>query len=170
MLIPGLGLFAFGRNKKEARITAEFFINAIHVMAGATALDQEDSGTNPVPQAQRPHQASGFKTLRNYVSLPLLEAFRIEYWALEEAKLQRMPPEQEFSRKIAMVVGAGSGIGRLVALKLAQRGAHVVVADRDPQRPPMPWPPEIAKSTSFGSGDASPHSTSPTARALPEPA
>jgi rhamnose utilization protein RhaD (predicted bifunctional aldolase and dehydrogenase)/NAD(P)-dependent dehydrogenase (short-subunit alcohol dehydrogenase family) len=147
VLIPGLGLFAFGRNKKEARITAEFFINAIHVMAGATALDQEDSGTDPVPQARRADQASGFKTLRNYVSLPLREAFRIEYWALEEAKLQRMPPEQEFSRKIAMVAGAGSGIGRLVAIKLAQRGAHVVVADRDAQAAEAVAA-EIAKLTS----------------------
>ena len=63
------------------------------------------------------------------MALPRLEAFRIEYWALEEAKLQRMPAEREFSRKIAMVVGGGSGIGRDVVLQLAQRGAHVVVAD-----------------------------------------
>ena len=63
------------------------------------------------------------------MALPRLEAFRIEYWALEEAKLQRMPPEREFSRKIALVVGGASGIGRDVAVQLAKRGAHVVVAD-----------------------------------------
>ena len=70
-----------------------------------------------------------FKTFQNYVALPRLEAFRIEYWALEEAKLQRMPPERELSRRIAVVVGGGSGIGREVALQIARRGGHVVVAD-----------------------------------------
>ena len=78
-----------------------------------------------------PDNRRNFKSLYNYVALPLLEAFRIEYWALEEAKLQRMPPEQEFSRKIVLVAGGGSGIGRAVAIKLAQRGAHVIVADRN---------------------------------------
>jgi NAD(P)-dependent dehydrogenase (short-subunit alcohol dehydrogenase family) len=67
----------------------------------------------------------------NYVALPPLEAFKIEYWVLEEAKIRRRPPEKELSRRIALVVGGGSGIGREVAIKLAQRGAHVVVADRD---------------------------------------
>lgn len=130
VLIPGLGLFSFGKNKREARITSEFFINAIHVMEGASALD---SGAPPdsLPQAKRAEHSKNFKSLRNYVALPFLEAFRIEYWALEEAKLQRMPPEQEFSRKIILVVGGGSGIGRAVALRLAKRGAHVIVADRD---------------------------------------
>jgi NAD(P)-dependent dehydrogenase (short-subunit alcohol dehydrogenase family) len=84
-----------------------------------------------VPQAKLPEHSKNFKCLYNYVALPLLEAFRIEYWALEEAKLQRMPPELEFSRKVIVVVGGGSGIGRSTALKLAKRGAHVVVADRD---------------------------------------
>src|SRR5262249_26273376 len=108
-----------------------FFINAIHVMAGASALD--DSGKTPTtfPQAKNADDSKNFKSLCNYVALPLLEAFRIEYWSLEEAKLQRMPPEQEFSRKVFVVVGGGSGIGRAVALRLAKRGAHVVVADRD---------------------------------------
>jgi rhamnose utilization protein RhaD (predicted bifunctional aldolase and dehydrogenase)/NAD(P)-dependent dehydrogenase (short-subunit alcohol dehydrogenase family) len=131
VLIPGLGLFAFGKSKREARITSEFFINAIHVMAGASALD--DSGKTPTtfPQAKTPDDSKNFKSLCNYVALPLLEAFRIEYWSLEEAKLQRMPPEQEFSRKVFVVVGGGSGIGRAVALRLAKRGAHVVIADRD---------------------------------------
>jgi NAD(P)-dependent dehydrogenase (short-subunit alcohol dehydrogenase family) len=100
-------------------------------MAGATALDDASGDASSFPQARRADQSSQFKSLCNYVALPLLEAFRIEYWALEEAKLQRMPPEQEFSRKIILVAGGGSGIGRAVALKLAQRGAHVVVADRD---------------------------------------
>lgn len=131
VIIPGLGLFAFGKNKKEARITSEFFVNAIHVMAGATALDDTSGNMKWFPQAKRPEQSSEFKSLCNYVALPLLEAFRIEYWALEEAKLQRMPPEQEFSRKIILIAGGGSGIGKAVALKLVRRGAHVIVADRD---------------------------------------
>jgi NAD(P)-dependent dehydrogenase (short-subunit alcohol dehydrogenase family) len=130
VVIPGLGLFGFGKDKREARITTEFFVNAIHVMAGATALDDPSAG-NPrrVPQARHPEQAPDFKTFHNYVALPRREAFRIEYWALEEAKLQRMPPEKEFSRRVAVVVGGGSGIGREAALQMASRGAHVVVAD-----------------------------------------
>ena len=76
-----------------------------------------------------PKQAGEFKSFENYVALPRSEAFRIEYWALEEAKLQRMPPEREFSRKIVVVVGGASGIGREVALQIAKRGGHVVVAD-----------------------------------------
>ena len=122
VIVPGLGLFSFGKNKKEARITSEFFVNAIHVMAGATALDEASGNPASFPQAKRPDQSPQFKSLCNYVALPLLEAFRIEYWALEEAKLQRMPPEQEFSRKIILVAGGGSGIGRAVTLKLAKRG------------------------------------------------
>ena len=99
-------------------------------MAGASAL--EDSGAPDVlPQARRPDQSAQFTHFHNYVALPRSEAFRIEYWALEEAKLQRMPAEAEFSRKIALVVGGASGIGREVALLLASRGAHVVVADFD---------------------------------------
>ena len=76
-------------------------------------------------------QSKGFEHFQNCVALPREEAFRIEYWALEEAKLQRMPAEAEFSRKIALVIGGGSGIGREVALLLARRGAHIVVADLD---------------------------------------
>jgi rhamnose utilization protein RhaD (predicted bifunctional aldolase and dehydrogenase)/NAD(P)-dependent dehydrogenase (short-subunit alcohol dehydrogenase family) len=131
VVIPGLGVFGFGKDKREARITTEFFANAVHVMAGATALEGEEAGLATLPQARTPEQATGFKSFHNYVALPRSEAFRIEYWALEEAKLQRMPPEREFSRKIAFVVGGGSGIGRETALRLAQLGAHVVVADRD---------------------------------------
>jgi rhamnose utilization protein RhaD (predicted bifunctional aldolase and dehydrogenase)/NAD(P)-dependent dehydrogenase (short-subunit alcohol dehydrogenase family) len=130
VIIPGLGLFGFGKNKKEARITTEFFINAIHVMAGANALE-DGAAPDPLPQARRPDQSRQFTHFHNYVALPRSEAFRIEYWALEEAKLQRMPPEAEFSRKIALVVGGASGIGREVALLLARRGAHVVIADFD---------------------------------------
>jgi rhamnose utilization protein RhaD (predicted bifunctional aldolase and dehydrogenase)/NAD(P)-dependent dehydrogenase (short-subunit alcohol dehydrogenase family) len=129
VVIPGIGLFGFGKDKREARITSEFFVNAIHVMAGATALADADGNTGPAPQARRAEEAGEFKSYRNYVALPRSEAFRIEYWALEEAKLQRMPPEREFSRKIVVVVGGASGIGREVALGLAKRGAHVVVAD-----------------------------------------
>ena len=130
VLIPGVGLFGFGKNKKEARITTEFFINAIHVMAGANALG-DGNVPHPLPPARRPEESKGFEQLHNYVSLPRSEAFRIEYWALEEAKLQRMPPEAEFSRKIALVVGGGNGIGRETALLLARKGAHVVIADFD---------------------------------------
>ena len=130
VLIPGLGLFGFGKNKKEARITTEFFINAIHVMAGANALEG-GSAPDRVPQARTPEQSKEFTQFHNYVALPRSEAFRIEYWALEEAKLQRMPAEAEFSRKIVLVIGGASGIGREVALLLAKKGAHVVVADYD---------------------------------------
>jgi rhamnose utilization protein RhaD (predicted bifunctional aldolase and dehydrogenase)/NAD(P)-dependent dehydrogenase (short-subunit alcohol dehydrogenase family) len=130
VVIPGLGLFGFGKNKKEARITTEFFINAIHVMAGANALESGDV-QGPLPQARDAAQSGQFVSFHNYVALPRSEAFRIEYWALEEAKLQRMPPEAEFSRKILLVIGGGSGIGREVSLILARKGAHVVIADQN---------------------------------------
>ena len=130
VVVPGLGLFGFGKNKKEARITTEFFINAIHVMAGANALE-EGQVSHPLPQARRHEQSEQFAHSHNYVALPRSEAFRIEYWALEEAKLQRMPPEAEFSRKIGLIIGAASGIGREAALLLARKGAHLVVADFD---------------------------------------
>jgi rhamnose utilization protein RhaD (predicted bifunctional aldolase and dehydrogenase)/NAD(P)-dependent dehydrogenase (short-subunit alcohol dehydrogenase family) len=130
IIVPGLGLFGFGKNKKEARITTEFFINAIHVMAGANALEDGEVA-HPLPQARHPEQSKQFSHFHNYVALPRSEAFRIEYWALEEAKLQRMPAEAEFSRKIAFVLGGASGIGREVALLLARKGAHLVVADFD---------------------------------------
>jgi NAD(P)-dependent dehydrogenase (short-subunit alcohol dehydrogenase family) len=139
VVIPALGVFGFGKDKREARITTEFFANAVHVMAGATALDESGGAPEALPQAARPEQASGFKSFHNYVALPRTEAFRIEYWALEEAKLQRMPPEREFSRKIAVIVGGGSGIGREVALLLAARGAHIVVADRDAAQAGATW-------------------------------
>jgi rhamnose utilization protein RhaD (predicted bifunctional aldolase and dehydrogenase)/NAD(P)-dependent dehydrogenase (short-subunit alcohol dehydrogenase family) len=129
VVIPGLGLFGFGRDKREARITTEFFINAIHVMQGATALEESGAAEAVLPQVRRLDHARDFKTFHNYVALPRREAFRIEYWALEEAKLQRMPPEKEFSRRVVVIVGGGGGIGREVALQVARRGGHVVVAD-----------------------------------------
>ena len=132
VLIPGIGMFSFGKNKSEARITAEFYTNAIHVMEGATALG---SGAKPseLPQAGPAAKAQAFVVHSNYVALPLSEAFRIEYWQLEEAKIRRQPPEKELSRRIALVVGGGNGIGRETAQQAAGRGAHVVVADKDLQ-------------------------------------
>ena len=106
ILIPGVGLVAWGKNKSESRVTAEFYTSAIGVMRGAEAVSQ-------------------------YRALPQREAFDIEYWALEEAKLQRMPPEKAFAREVVVVVGAGSGIGSAVAARVAEEGAHVVCADLD---------------------------------------
>ena len=130
VLIPGVGMFSFGKNKTEARLTGEFYTNAIHVMEGATSLG---TGKPPavLPQAGAAAPTEAFKVHSNYVALPLSEAFRIEYWALEEAKIRRQPPEKELSRQVLVVVGGGSGIGREVALLAVERGAHVVVADRD---------------------------------------
>jgi rhamnose utilization protein RhaD (predicted bifunctional aldolase and dehydrogenase)/NAD(P)-dependent dehydrogenase (short-subunit alcohol dehydrogenase family) len=128
VLIQGLGMFSFGKSKTEARITGEFYTNAIHVMEGATLLaDGELKGT--LPQCGPGQDPASFKVSSNYVALPAIEAFRIEYWAMEEAKIRRQPPEKELSRRIALIVGGGNGIGREVALLAAQRGAHVVVAD-----------------------------------------
>jgi rhamnulose-1-phosphate aldolase/alcohol dehydrogenase len=107
VLIPGLGLIAWGKDKSESRVTAEFYGCAIAVMRGAEAVD-------------------------SYIALPLQEAFDIEYWLLEEAKLRRMPAEKELARQVIAVVGAGSGIGREVALRLVKEGAHVVVIDINP--------------------------------------
>jgi NAD(P)-dependent dehydrogenase (short-subunit alcohol dehydrogenase family) len=84
-----------------------------------------------IPQAGPAAAAGEFKTHANYVALPASEAFRIEYWKLEEAKIRRQPAEKELSRRVALIVGGGSGIGREVALLAAERGAHVVIADRD---------------------------------------
>jgi len=104
ILIPGLGLIAWGKNKSESRVTAEFYSLAIEVMRSAEAISQ-------------------------YQGLPRQEAFDIEYWQLEEAKLKRMPPEKEFARNVVVVVGAGSGIGKATAHRIAKEGAHVVCAD-----------------------------------------
>ena len=130
VLIPGIGMFSFGKNKTEARITGEFYTNAIHVMEGATALG---SGKTPqeLPQAGPAARTEAFTVYANYVALPPSEAFRIEYWRLEEAKIRRQPPEKELSRHIVVVVGGGNGVGQATAWQAVQRGAHVVVADRD---------------------------------------
>ena len=129
VLVPGVGLFAFGANSREARYTAEFYRNAIRVMAGATALGGGCTAPGPLSQPKSPDRSAGFTAVNNYVALPPREAFNIEYWALEEAKLQRMPPPKEFSRRIFLIVGGAAGIGRAVALKAAALGAHLVVAD-----------------------------------------
>ncbi|MBI4908464.1 MAG: bifunctional rhamnulose-1-phosphate aldolase/short-chain dehydrogenase [Acidobacteria bacterium] len=133
VLIPGVGMMSFGRSKKEARITGEFYRNAIRVMAGATGMGNGKPAAGPLPHAKDPARSSEFVSLNNYVSLPRSEAFRIEYWQLEEAKLRRMPPEAEFSRKIFLIVGGGSGVGRATALKLAAAGAHLMIADLHPE-------------------------------------
>jgi rhamnose utilization protein RhaD (predicted bifunctional aldolase and dehydrogenase)/NAD(P)-dependent dehydrogenase (short-subunit alcohol dehydrogenase family) len=130
VLIQGLGMFSFGKSKTEARITGEFYTNAIHVMEGASLLGESEV-TGTLPQVGVGQDPKSFKVCSNYVALPPIEAFRIEYWAMEEAKIRRQPPEKELSRRIVLVVGGGSGIGREVALLAAARGAHVVVADRD---------------------------------------
>ncbi len=119
VLLPGVGMFSFGKSKKEARITGEFYINAIHVMEGSTSMDtgKTDEGIDSK------------RVYKNYVSLSPKEAFRIEYWALEEAKIQRQPKEKELARKIALVIGGGSGIGREFCLRLSNEGAHVIIAD-----------------------------------------
>jgi len=130
VLVPGIGIFSFGKNKAEARITGEFYVNAIHVMEGAGHLDD---GACPqiLPQAGPAADTSAFKVHSNYVALPASEAFRIEYWALEEAKIRRQPAAKELSGRVVLVVGGASGIGREVVLMAAARGAHVVVADRE---------------------------------------
>ncbi|GAA4836280.1 bifunctional rhamnulose-1-phosphate aldolase/short-chain dehydrogenase [Algivirga pacifica] len=109
ILYPGVGMFSFAKNKQTARVASEFYINAINVMKGAEAIS-------------------------SYTSLPRQEAFDIEYWLLEEAKLQRMPAEKPLSRKIAFVTGAAGGIGKAIADKLAQEGANVVLADISEER------------------------------------
>ena len=130
VLIPGIGMLSFGKNKTEARITGEFYTNAIHVMEGATALGSEARPT-VLPQAGPAAKTEAFSVHSNYVALPPSEAFRIEYWQLEEAKIRRQPAEKELSRQICLVVGGGNGVGRETVLLAANRGGHVVVADRD---------------------------------------
>lgn len=106
---PGVGMFSFAKDKQTSRVASEFYINAINVMRGAEAVSE-------------------------YVSLPLQEAFDIEYWLLEEAKLSRMPKEKPLSRKIALVTGSAGGIGKGIAEKYIQEGACVVVTDKDSER------------------------------------
>jgi len=109
IIYPGVGMFSFAKNKQTTRVANEFYINAINVMRGAEAITE-------------------------YTSLPRQEAFDIEYWLLEEAKLQRMPKEQPLSRKVALVTGAGGGIGKAIADKLAAEGANVVLTDINEER------------------------------------
>jgi rhamnulose-1-phosphate aldolase/alcohol dehydrogenase len=109
ILYPGVGMFSFAKNKQTARVASEFYVNAINVMRGAEAISA-------------------------YTSLPRQEAFDIEYWLLEEAKLQRMPKEQPLSRKVAFITGAGGGIGKSIADKLAAEGANVVLSDISKER------------------------------------
>jgi len=130
VLVPGVGMFSFGKNKTESRISGEFYTNAIGVMQGAGALGAGVE-CKEIPQAGPAASADQFTVHENYVALPPSEAFRIEYWKLEEAKIRRQPPEKELSRRVALIVGGGSGIGREVVLLAAERGAHVMVADRD---------------------------------------
>ena len=106
ILIPGVGMVSWGKDKSESRVTAEFYTCAVEVMRGAEALGK-------------------------YIALPKQEAFDIEYWLLEEAKLKRKPPEKEMSRDVAVVIGAGNGIGKEVAMRIATEGAHVVCCDLD---------------------------------------
>jgi rhamnulose-1-phosphate aldolase/alcohol dehydrogenase len=109
ILYPGVGMFTFAKNKQTARVASEFYINAINVMRGAEAISE-------------------------YTALPRQEAFDIEYWLLEEAKLQRQPKEKPLSRKVAMISGAGGGIGKAIATKLAEEGANVILTDINEER------------------------------------
>ncbi len=104
VLIPGVGMVAWGKDKSESRVTAEFYNCAVEVMRGAEAIDR-------------------------YIALPQQEAFDIEYWLLEEAKLKRMPAEKELARQVVVVIGAGSGIGKETAHRLVKEGAQVVCVD-----------------------------------------
>jgi rhamnulose-1-phosphate aldolase/alcohol dehydrogenase len=106
VLVPGVGMFSFGADKQTARVAGEFYVNAINVMRGAEAIS-------------------------TYAPIPESEKFRIEYWALEEAKLQRLPQPRPLATRVAFVTGAGSGIGRAIARRLAAEAACVVVADVD---------------------------------------
>jgi rhamnulose-1-phosphate aldolase/alcohol dehydrogenase len=128
ILIAGLGMIAFGKDKSESRVTAEFYNCAVEVMRGAEAIG-------------------------GYISLPAQEAFDIEYWALEEAKLRRMPADKDLAGRVVLVVGAGSGIGRETALRLVREGAHIVCVDLNADAAKATAE-EILKKTGVGIGVA----------------
>ena len=109
ILYPGVGMFTFAKNKKTARLASEFYINAINVMRGAEAISE-------------------------YIAMSRQEAFNIEYWALEEAKLKRMPPEKPLTGRVAFITGAGGGIGKAIAGKLVEEGACVILSDISEER------------------------------------
>jgi rhamnulose-1-phosphate aldolase/alcohol dehydrogenase len=109
ILVPGVGMFSYGKDKQTARVAGEFYLNAINVMRGAEAL----SSYTPIDESEK---------------------FKIEYWALEEAKLQRMPKPKAHATRIALVTGAASGIGKAIATRLAAEGACVVIADLDQEK------------------------------------
>ena len=131
VLVPGVGMFSFGRDKQTARVAGEFYVNAINVMRGAESVS-------------------------TYAPIPESEKFRIEYWALEEAKLQRQPRPRPLATRVAFVTGAGSGIGRAIAQRLAAEGACVVVADVETESAERSPPRSGAPTWRFRSRSTSP--------------